>query len=110
MVRRQKKKKQEEEKYEHIDMTYMKSVVDDCYTHILGLKFKKIYEPHIEKIGLIAKIFRKQRAKPPRQERMRHLKCMKLTMKIFETFDNHLPQRQAFNQLASLKSKGLDMR
>ena len=91
-------------------MTYMKSVVDDCYTHILGLKLEKVYEPHVEKFDLIAKIFRKQRAKPPRHERMRNLKCMKFTMKIFETFDNHLPQRQAFNQLASLKSKGLDMR
>ena len=78
-MRKTNKIKKEEKKYEHVDMAYMKSVVDDCYTHILGLKLERVYEPHIDKINLIAKIFKKQRAKPDRSQRMRHLKCMKFT-------------------------------
>ena len=78
-------------------MAYMKSVVDNCHSHILSLKLEKVYEPHEDKIDLIRKMFKMQKAKPDRAQRMRHIRCMKFTQKLFEMFDRHLPHRRAFN-------------
>ena len=47
-------------------MAYMKNVVDDCHSHILSLKLEKVYEPHEDKIDLIRKMFKLQKAKPDR--------------------------------------------
>ena len=47
-------------------MAYMKGVVDDCHSHILNLKLEKVYEPHEDKIDLIRKMFKVQKAKPDR--------------------------------------------